>query len=354
MGKEKLAAIRDDEGTVVFGVFDKEVSTQKYKILFNTKSGHEVLTGINGNPDPFVLEMPSMIDCGVMGHCKNKCQVCYQGHISEPNMSLKDFKRLIDEVKDHTNQIALGGRGDPNHHENFKEIIEYARKNDVVPNYTTSGIALTSDQVEISKLCGAVAVSDYNAEFTDKALRMFMDAKIKTNIHTIFSSLSSYYCGKILDGNDVWDGKVDLDRLNAVIFLLFKACGNGRFHPDLIPESEHVSSFSKKLKTTKTKFKIGFDSCMINLISKYHEFEKEQKLGLDFCESSRMSVYISPNMKLVPCSFANHELFGVDLNKLSVYDAWNKSSEFQVFRSFLEKEPTKCPVGFGEKDENQI
>ena len=353
MAKEKMVTIRSN-GSVLFGVFDKEVKTDKYQIFFNTKTGHEVLTGINGNSDPFILEMPSMIDCGVMGHCKNKCDICYQGHISEPNMSLKDFKRLIDQVKDHTNQIALGGRGDPNHHENFQEIVEYARKNDVVPNYTTSGIGLTKEQVQISKLCGAVAVSDYNKTHTYEALKMLMDEKVKTNIHTIFSSFSSYYCERILRGEDVWNEKVDLERLNAVIFLLFKACGNGAYHSELTPEPKQVSEFSKNLRNTKTRFKIGFDSCMINLISKYHKFTDNEKLGLDFCESGRMSVYVTPNMKLVPCSFANYDLFGVDLNKLSVYDAWNKSSEFQIFRSFLEKEPTKCPVGFGEKDEDQI
>lgn len=350
MKKEKMVVVKDN-GNAVIGVFDKEIKTEKYQIFFNTKSGCEILTGINGNPDPFILEMPSMIDCGIMGHCRNKCAICYQGHFSEPNMKLNDFKRLIDQVKDHTNQIALGGRGDPNQHENFKEIIEYARNNDVVPNYTTSGIGLTKEQVEISKLCGAVAVSDYDMEFTYRALKMFMDAKVKTNIHTIFSSFSSFYCSQILRGIDVWNGKVDLNRLNAIIFLLFKACGNGAFHPEFIPEREALELFSKHLGTTKTKFKIGFDSCMVNLITKYHQFSEQEKMGLDFCESSRMSVYISPSMKLVPCSFADHGVFGVDLNKVSIHNAWNKSSEFQVFRSFLEKEPMKCPIGFGERDE---
>src|SRR5574340_261312 len=95
----------------------KKVITKDYIILFNKKTGVEVMSGINGAPDPFVLEMPSMIDIGIMGRCFNKCQMCYQGSKEQDNMTLENYKKLINEVKDVVNQVALGGRGDPNHHE---------------------------------------------------------------------------------------------------------------------------------------------------------------------------------------------------------------------------------------------
>ncbi len=98
----------------------KEILTDEYLIIFNPKNGKELLTGINGNPDPFALDYPSMLDIGIMGHCDNKCTFCYQGDGDEPNMSLEGFKRIIDQSKDHVNQVALGGRGDPNQHENFQ------------------------------------------------------------------------------------------------------------------------------------------------------------------------------------------------------------------------------------------
>lgn len=140
--------------------FTKIIKENEYIILFNRFSGFEVLSGIDGNPDPFILKAPSMIDIGIMGHCENNCNICYQGNTNQPNMTLDDFKSIIDQCKSHINQVALGGKGDPNKHENFKEILEYCVKNNVVPNYTTSGNNLTDEEVEITrKWCGAVAVS---------------------------------------------------------------------------------------------------------------------------------------------------------------------------------------------------
>jgi len=155
--------------------FDKRFANDKYELLFNTQTGFEALRGINGHPDPFQLEFPSMLDVGIMGHCLNNCEICYQGRAYEDNMTLDNFKKIIDEAKYHTNQVALGGRGDPNLHENFKEILEYCRENNVVPNYTTSGNNLTDEQIEVSKLCGAVAVSEI---FSEQIIKVRVRRKI--------------------------------------------------------------------------------------------------------------------------------------------------------------------------------
>lgn len=138
----------------------KVIKNEKYVILFNGFEGFELMSGINGNSDPFILDSPSMIDVGIMGHCSNDCKICYQGKINIPNMKFDDFKKIIDQCKNHLNQVALGGKGDPNKHEHFREILKYCKSNGVVPNYTTSGNGLTDWQVYITKkYCGAVAVS---------------------------------------------------------------------------------------------------------------------------------------------------------------------------------------------------
>jgi MoaA/NifB/PqqE/SkfB family radical SAM enzyme len=127
----------------------KVFSNKKYRIIFEMETGTEIIAGINGNPDPFCLELPALLDIGIMGTCERKCAFCYQGHINKPNMTLNDFKLIINQVKHHVNQVALGGRGDPNKHKDFKKILEYCRKNNVIPNYTTSGFKLTDEEIEI-------------------------------------------------------------------------------------------------------------------------------------------------------------------------------------------------------------
>jgi radical SAM protein with 4Fe4S-binding SPASM domain len=90
---------------------------------------------------------------------------CYQNgsKTDKPNMSLEDFKRIVDEVKDKAFSIALGGRGDPNHWEHLGEALAYAHAANLAICYTSSMLGATKEQIELSKkYCGAVAVSMYS------------------------------------------------------------------------------------------------------------------------------------------------------------------------------------------------
>jgi MoaA/NifB/PqqE/SkfB family radical SAM enzyme len=326
--------------------FDKLVVGDKYFILFNSKTGLQIIQGLNGNPDPKVLEFPSLLDIGIMGHCNNNCNFCYQGSKKENHMSLDNFKKIIDEVKDHTPQVALGGRGDPNKHPKFKEILEYCRKNKVVPNYSTSGKGLTEKEVEISKLCGAVAVSDYDKPFTYTAINKFTNSGILTNIHTIFTYQNYEKLANLLSGNNPWKGKLDIKQINAVVILLFKPQGKGKDMTQLIPTPEQISVISELLFVKDVKTKVGVDSCfanhIMNNVSK--EILDEYKPILRSCEASRFAMYISPSMNALPCSFANSK-FEVGITS-SIADIWNKSGPFLHVRERLEKNETKCPVFF--------
>lgn len=325
-------------------IFTKKIENEKYRILFNGFNGFEMLTGINGNPDPFILNSPSLIDIGIMGHCSNNCDICYQGNINEPNMSLDNFKKIIDQCKDHINQVALGGKGDPNKHENFKEILEYCRKNNVVPNYTTSGIGITDEEVKITiKFVGSVAVSNYNENYTYIALNKFLDAGIKTNIHFVLTSESFPKAIKILDGEDIWEGKFPIEKLNAVVFLLFKPQGNGFHKKYLCLNKDQIITFSNKLLNVKCKFKIGCDSCLINKISQSRELTKIENLSADTCEAARMSCYISPDMKFLPCSFGNKNEYGTPIAISSIQEIWDNGFHFKRFREILKNNHNSCP-----------
>lgn len=325
-------------------VFTKQFRNHDYELLFSEITGFEILQGINGKADPFYLELPSLLDVGIMGSCRNKCSFCYQGDANEPNMKFDDFKIIIDQTKHHVNQVALGGRGDPNKHENFAEIVKYCRDNKVVPNYTTSGIDLTDKEVEISKRCGAVGVSDYGKDFTFKAIKKLLDSKIQVCIHLIYSRNSHDKIIKILKGEDVWDGKVDTNRLFSVLFLLFKPQGSGK-NLDWSPTNSQLKEFSKLIFKPKSKFMIGIDSCLANHVLKYEKPDKLQAMAIDTCEGSRQSGYITPDMKMMPCSFADRSKFTVKItDKQNIYDIWNKSFIFKRFRNVLYGNPMQCPL----------
>ena len=181
-----------------------QIVDEKYHFVsaFDTDTGAYIRTGIideNGDDtgkDPFMASYPHLIDVGIMGHCIHgktglcaKAGVgCYQSGmlIEQPNMSVENFRLIAEQSKGRCNQFALGGRGDPDQHEHFEEILKIARQNNLVPNFTTSGYGMTPKIAAIcKKYCGAVAVSWYRNEYTTKAIEMLLAAGVKTNIHYV-------------------------------------------------------------------------------------------------------------------------------------------------------------------------
>ncbi len=327
------------DGTdVIIGNFDKEFHNNKYDLYFNTKTGFEVLT-----KDPFYTDLPTMLDIGIMGHCTNQCTFCYQGSTKQEHMKLEDFKFIIDQVKHHASQVALGGRGNPEDHPQFEEIIKYARENNVVPNYTTAGNNLDHRIAKLSKeYCGAVAVSMYDQHYTFKALNELLLNKVKTNIHWIYDRYSHFFIMDVLEGSDIWN-EFDYEELNALILLLFKPKGNAENLKYWMPTIAQTKELSHAITNSNLPFKIGMDSCLINKTQPYMELGRLQTLSIDTCESARMSVYISPDMKMIPFSFMDPK-YGEDMRLNSIEAIWNNASIFKQTRKMLQDNPYTCPA----------
>lgn len=321
----------------------------RFVLLFNPKTGFYVRSGVideNGKDsgvDPFMTAYPELIDVGVMGHCvhgasglciKSGVQ-CYQNGLKTkvPNMTLDNFKHIVDECKGKTFQLALGGRGDVDQHENFADILAYCRANDIVPNFTSSGLGFTNDIVQTCKqYCGAVAISWYRQEHTLRAIQMLLDAGVKTNIHYVLGNNSIDEAIERLKSNDFPAG------INAVIFLLHKPVGLGCEGNVLQIGDSRVKEFFSIVDSQHFDFKIGFDSCSIPAV--LNLTEKIDHDSVDTCEGGRWSMYITSDMKALPCSFDNQEMrWAYDIENDSIQNAWN-SPQFEDFRNHFR---TACP-----------
>lgn len=116
-----------------------------FKSAFDTQTGTYIRTGVldeNGvdtGIDPFMASFPHLIDVGVMGHCIHgktglcaKAGIgCYQSGllVEQPNMTVEDFRWIAQQCRGRCNQLALGGRGDPDQHEHFEELLKISREN---------------------------------------------------------------------------------------------------------------------------------------------------------------------------------------------------------------------------------
>ena len=393
--------------------------------MFNTNSGSYIRKG-----DSFMASYPHLIDIGIMGNCTHgktglcmKAGIrCYQNGLksSAPNMSLENYKKIIDESEKRTFSVALGGCGDPDMHENFEEILAYSKSKNVIPSFTTSGLGMTPEKAAICKAyCGAVAVSMYSRiidvpfiairerksdeekipykslndipivftmnnmndicyidepyyvingknfeweylhhivesdlngkyelykvyeekqepNYTFKAINMLLKAGVKTNIHFVVSNTTIDEAILRLKYNGFPSG------INAVIFLLHKPVGLGEIDDVLNYNDPRVKEFFQLATSFNLPYKVGFDSCSIPGIINYET--SVDPISLDTCEGGRFSMYISADMKALPCSFDNqNQKYAVQLSdNVSIEDAWN-SNKFDLFRESLKCSCPTCP-----------
>jgi radical SAM protein with 4Fe4S-binding SPASM domain len=291
-----------------------------------------------------MASFPQLIDIGIMGHCVHGASglclesgvQCYQSGtvIKEPNMKLEDYKSIIDQCRNKTFQVALGGRGDPDQHEHFEEIIAYSKDNGVVPNFTTSGFGFSKDKALLcKKYCGAVAVSWYKHKHTYGTLEMLLAADVKTNIHYVLSRNSIQEAIDLITDSGFPTG------INAVVFLLHKPVGLGQKDNMLTADNPLVAKFFKLIDSSGDHFKIGFDSCTIPALIQFNSTIDHRLV--DTCEGARFSCYITPDLKMLPCSFDQQKRWVYDLSDSSIAKAW-KSKQFEDFRDRLRNGCPDC------------
>lgn len=323
--------------------YDKE---NKFISVFNTETGFYVRSGIldehgkDTGVDPFMASFPELLDIGIMQTCvcAKQCNTdCYQKAISRTgsNMSVDDFESILKQCRGKVWQVALGGAGDVDTHENFEEILKLCHYYNIVPNFTSSGICMTKSKAEIcKKYCGAIAISEHFAPYTNKAIDMLLDAGVKTNIHYVLSNKTIKYAIEKLKFDSFKKG------INAAVFLLYKPVGLGREENVLKASDEHVRKFFEAVDNYHGEIKIGFDSCSCSGIV---NFTKNINLdSVDYCEGGRFSAYIDANINMMPCSFGNQDSkWFVSLRENSIKEAWD-SDVFDRFRYSLKNSCEGC------------
>jgi radical SAM protein with 4Fe4S-binding SPASM domain len=184
-----------------------------------------------------------------------------------------------------------------------------------------------------------VAVSWYRSPYTLGAIACLLEAGVKTNVHYVLSNATVDEAVGRLEGDDFPAG------INAVVFLLHKPVGQGTYEQVIDDSNEAFWRLVSLVDGRDHPFQIGFDSCTVPaLVRKARSIDAR---SLDTCEGARWSAYVTPDLKMLPCSFDNQDLrWAVDLHGSSIAEAW-EGPVFEDFRRRLRSACPACPVRDG-------
>lgn len=319
--------------------------------LFNEKNGTLIRSNVFGTDIEVTMRsFPELIDIGIMGSCEAAkygiCKAagvdCYQNAISSnrKNMSLNDYIGIIEQSRDKVFQVALGGAGDPNKHENFEEILAITRAYNIVPNLTTSGYNITDEEINsIKKYCGAVAVSFYSRlidgkkesnQITIETIQRLVAAGCETNVHCVVSDDNIDEITYRLE-NNLWPNSI-----NAIIFILYKPVGLG-IDKKKVKLDQRLQRFLNMAVRRKHPYRVGFDTCFTSALVKCCDVINIS--SIDACEATKFSMYIDSEMNAYPCSFDNQAgKFRESLRNKAIIDVWNG----EVFEAFRNAKKEKC------------
>lgn len=115
--------------------------------------------------------------------CNLKCKFCDEGNRAKAYMSVNDFRKIINEVKEYTNLIALHVKGEPLLHPKLKEILDVCFENKIQVNITTNAILLEKN---IEVLANSKALRQINLSM--HAL-IQNDLEIKENVKRLIQTV---------------------------------------------------------------------------------------------------------------------------------------------------------------------
>ncbi|HEX2983886.1 MAG TPA: radical SAM protein, partial [Ignavibacteriales bacterium] len=101
---------------------------------------------------PIVWGRPASFSVEPTNFCNLKCPECPSGlgRLTRPLglLDLDEFKKLIDEIKEHAFYIQLFFQGEPYINKRLPEMIQYAAENNVYVSISTNGLLIDEKKVE--------------------------------------------------------------------------------------------------------------------------------------------------------------------------------------------------------------
>jgi hypothetical protein len=191
---------------------DKKENLKKMKCLFMSCGS-------------FIATTPEIVDWEISELCDMGCSFCYKANTCNngKNISFDDFKKTFHKLPSSVTTIAFG-IGSISLCPDLWKILNYTRKNGIIPTITINGDATEDDLDKLANVCGAVAVSIYDKEKSYNCVKGLTDRGLEQcNIHFMISEETYDTCLEVLS-----DMKTDprLSKMRALVMLSLKEKGS--------------------------------------------------------------------------------------------------------------------------------
>lgn len=176
-------------------------------------NGKTIRIALDPTKDIQELDYPEFYDVKFTGACQGACSFCYQDSKESDN----HFKDIVGKINSYFGsmsenerpfQVAIGG-GEPTLHPDFAKGIKAFQDLGIMPNYTTNGMHMTDEVIEVTKECGGVALSchPHLREYWEESAKKLSKLDVELNFHIIISDKESVdYFTEIYEK---WHDKID-------------------------------------------------------------------------------------------------------------------------------------------------
>jgi len=294
------------------------------------------------------LVAPTEVHVVLSRRCSAGCRGCYVD--ATPHgaaLSLEEACRILDELAAMgVFHVALGG-GEALELDHLFEVAAHARKVGITPNLTTSGLGLTQDLAERSRVFGQINVSvDGVGEAyrrargfdgfsrAERALRFLRAVKKEVGVNCVVSRTS-------FDGLSDVARLVRRLRLNELELLRFKPVGRGaRVDEELTPDqARRIYPLARRLML-RHRIRVKLDCSFAPMVFWHRPSARAAAFwGVQGCVAGDVLAAVAPEGHLMGCSFAGPPEADARVPG-AVRAAWPEG--FSSFRGFIRSAPEPC------------
>lgn len=300
-----------------------------------------------------ILSAPTEVHLALTNYCAAGCPACYMD--SRPTERLEteraDYELALSRIRELANMgvfhVALGG-GETLEVPWLFELAAEMRRMGMVPNITTSGLALTEEKARACKVMGQVNVSVDGLGETfrasrgydgfskaEEAIALLKKNGVRVGVNCVISSKNYEH----LDGIFAWARRT---KLQDIEFLRYKPAGRGtELYDEYRLSEEQVEQFYPRITelTRKYRLRVKLD-CSFGPFVYAHAPDPKmlEFFSVRGCEGGNWLGAVHPDGRAAPCSFAWDESIPVS----EIRQRWHEPETFAHFKTWWNAPPEPC------------